>query len=135
MSEVAGDAIAYQPKNAMVFRWDFERVRVEDATTLRCTFENTRVVALHAVAGPKPWQHAAAGEASPRNAYARLLRRLLTAEDARVRVDARALPRWLQRGAMGSLSFAGRGWVRAVRSTLPRHTGVVARARKLRGRR
>jgi hypothetical protein len=127
MSEVAPDAIALQPKHAMVFRWDFERVRVEDESSLRCDFEGTRVVALHAVAGPKSWQRAAAGEATTRNAYVRLLRRLLVGSDAAVRVPASDVPVWLRPGFAGRLSLA-------VRSVLPRNTGLVARARQLVGR-
>ncbi len=134
MSEVAPDAIALQPKHAMVFRWDLERVRVDDERALRCVWEGTRVTALHAVAGPKPWERAASGEATPRNAYARLLRRLLVGSDVAVRVSASDVPGWLRPGLAGRLSFAGRGLVRGARSRLPRDTGLVARARRLRGR-
>lgn len=134
MSEVAPDAIALQPKHAMVFRWDLERVHVADESLLQCEFEGTRVMALHAVAGPKPWQRAASGEATPRNAYVRLLRRLLVGSNTAVRVPASDLPVWLRPGFAGRLSLEGRGLVRGVRSRLPRNTGLVARARRLLGR-
>lgn len=124
MGEVPRDAVAFQPQNAMVFRWDFEQVRVADERKLRCEFEGTRVVALHAVAGPKPWQRAAGAEATPRNAYVRLLRRLLVHDDAAVRVPSHDLPSWLRPGIGGRLSLAARGW-------LPKNTGLVARTRRL----
>jgi hypothetical protein len=131
MSEFPADAIAFQPANAMAFRWDFERVHVEDERTLGCEFKGTSVVALHAVAGPKPWQSRASGEATPRNAYVRLLRRLLTGDDATVRVPPDHLPRWLRRGRVAAWTFVARGCARSLRSRLPRGTGVIARARKL----
>ncbi len=132
MSEIPAEAVAYQGRRAMVFRWDFERVRVEDAATLRCSFEGERATALHAVAGPKPWQPAAASEASSRNAYVRLLRRLLIAEDAAVRVPASELAAWLRPGVSGRLRLESRAWLRSARKLLPRNTGLLARARKMR---
>jgi hypothetical protein len=134
MSEIPAEAVAYQDRRAMVFRWDFEKVRVEDAATLKCSFDGARVVALHAVAGPKPWQPGAAGEASSRNAYVRLLRRLLVADDAAVKVPADELPAWLRRGFAGRLRLESRAWLLRARSLLPRNTGLVARARKIRSR-
>ena len=134
MSEIPAEAIAYQDARAMVFRWDFERVRVEDAAALRCSFDGARVVALHAVAGPKPWQPGAAGEASSHNAYVRLLRQLLVAKDAAVKIPANELVAWLRPGVSGRLRLESRGWWRSARSLLPRNTGLVARARKIRSR-
>lgn len=131
MSEVPRDALALQASNREVFRWDFERVRVHDAAALVCEFDGTRVAVLHAVAGPKPWQRAAGGEATPRNAYVRLLRRLLVGDDVAVRVPPSSVPSWLRRGLAGRAALAGRGLVRDVRGRLPRDTGLVARARRL----
>ncbi len=134
MSEVALERVAYQAKDRMVFRWDFEKVRVTDDSRLACDFEGTRVAALHAVAGPKPWQHAAAFEATPRNAYVRLLRRLLVGDDVAVRIASDDVPSWLRAGTMGSVSFGVRGLARDVRALLPHNTGVVAAARRALGR-
>jgi hypothetical protein len=131
MSEFPAGALAPQAKNREVFRWDFERVRVRDAASLHCEFEGTRVAVLHAIAGPKPWQRGAWHEATRRNAYMRLFRRLLTGDDVAVRVPPGELPPWLRRGVVGRLSFEGLGAMRAARARLPRNTGVIARARKL----
>ncbi len=127
MSEVPHEQIAFVAKNRMVFRWDFERVQVRDDATLRCEFEGTRVAALHAVAGPKPWQAAAAYQVTRRNAYVRLLRRLLVENDAAVRVAPSDVAAWLRPGIAGRFSLA-------VQGMLPRNTGALARARKLLGR-
>lgn len=134
MSEVPPGAVAFQPKDAMVFRWSFEDVRVQDERALRCTFKGTRVAALHAVAGPKPWQNAARREASPRNAYVRMLRRVLVGNDVAVRLPWDATPCWLRRGVVGKLSLEVHGAARSVRAFLPRHTGLVSRARRIMGR-
>ena len=79
---------------------------------------------MHAVAGPKPWQAAAAYQVTRRNAYVRLLRRLLVENDAAVRVAPSDVAAWLRPGMAGRLSLA-------VNSMLPRNTGALARARKL----
>ncbi len=134
MSEFPADAVALQRAHREVFRWDFEKVRVLDETQLLCEFDGTRVAALHAVAGPKPWQHGARAEATRRNAYMRLLRRLLTGDDVAVRVRNADVPSWLRRSAAGELEFAALTAWRALRTRLPRNTGVVARARKFTGR-
>lgn len=131
MTNVPRDKIALQKKNREVFRWDFERVRVIDERMLVCEFEGTRVAVLHAVAGPKPWQRAAWKETTRRNAYMRLLRRLLTGDDVAVRGAASDVPAWLRPGFTGRVSFEGLGAVRAVRARLPRDTGMVARARAI----
>jgi len=124
MSEVPHEQIAFVAQNRMVFRWDFERVRVLDDASLHCEFEGTRVAALHAVAGPKPWQAAAAYQATRRNAYIRLLRRLLVGSDATVHVSPSDVAAWLRPGVSGRLSLE-------VHGMLPRNTGLLAHARKL----
>ncbi len=130
MSEVPADALDFQPKDRQVFRWSFEDVRVDDERTLRCSMEGTRVAALHAIGRTKPWQRVAWREAGRRNAYVRLLRRLLTGDDVAVRVPSGDVPSWLRPGVAGRVCFEGLGALRAARSRLPRNTGVVARARK-----
>jgi len=134
MSEIPSERIAFLAQDRMVFRWDFERVRVLDETTLRCEFAGTRTTALHAVAGPKPWQQAARGEASSRNAYVRLLRRVLVGGNVPVRVPASDVPLWLRPGVRARLWLGVRGVAVAARSRLPRSTGLVTRARRLAGR-
>ncbi len=87
MSEFPLDAVAFQPVEEHVFRWDFPRVELVDAKTLSCRHAGHEPTILHACAVPKSWESAGVR----RNIYLHLLRRLLTAPDVELRVPAELL--------------------------------------------
>ena len=87
MSEFPLDAVAFQPVEEQVFRWDFPRVELVDAKTLSCRHDGHEPTILHACVVPKPWESAGVR----RNIYLHLLRRLLTAPDVELRVPAELL--------------------------------------------
>lgn len=94
MSEYPADALHMLPEREQVFRWDFPKVRIEDAQTLRCSHRGVQPRLLHGCMVPKPWQT----RGVRRNAYVTLLRRLLTADDVTVKVPEEQLPLWARRG-------------------------------------
>lgn len=80
----------------------FAGLRLVDARTLHCAYaDGARPFALHHV-GRKPWL-----AATPSNLYARLLPRLLLAEDVPLRLRTRDLPLRFRPGPSG---WAGRRW-------------------------
>jgi hypothetical protein len=103
MSEFPLDAVAFQPVEEQVFRWDFPRVELVDAKTLSCRHDGHEPTILHACVVPKPWESAGVR----RNIYLHLLRRLLTAPDVELRVPAELLESWLRPGPWGELACYG----------------------------
>ena len=80
----------------------FEGLRLVDAGSLRCAYEDgTEPLVVHHFSA-KPWL-----EATPDGVYTRLLRRLLLGPDLAIRVPERDLPRHLRAGFLGD---AVRSW-------------------------
>jgi hypothetical protein len=70
-------------------------VRVLDPSSLRCLrADGQPVEVLHHTGSPKPWQDGAYLRVR-RNAYVRLLPRVLLGDDVALRLGTRDLPRWL----------------------------------------
>jgi hypothetical protein len=109
MSEVAAGAVELLPDTAAVFPPDMERVEVIDAEGLECAIDGHPVTLLHYSWVPKPWQPNAwrRMRRPGRDAYARILPRVLFADDAPFVLDRRDVPAWLQAGAVGAAARRG----------------------------
>jgi hypothetical protein len=99
--------------------WRNTRVRVLEESTLACEFDGHRTKLLHADGSSKPWQ--------PRvwwrirhDAYVRLLRRLLFANDAAVPLSRRDVPIWLRPGLVGTACLSGLDHINGMTSFLLR---------------
>jgi hypothetical protein len=96
MTVYPSTALAIQPREEQVFRWDFRNhVELKDSATLRCRSRSHDAVVLHACLAPKPWQRSGFRH----NVYTRLLRRLLHGPDVAITVPPEMLPIWLREGA------------------------------------
>jgi hypothetical protein len=106
MSEIPSEAMALQPKEEEVFRWDLRRVSVVEPATLSCRYLGHRVTLLHNNGGGKLWDRAAWRRVTRENAYLRLLRRLLTGTDIAIRIPEQTLPLWLRAPAAARAATA-----------------------------
>ena len=88
-------------------------IRVVDVQRLRCQHGDVPTVLLHDWLHPKPWFPDARGRflldknGSYYDAYEELMARLLTSDDAPVRVPSRDVPVWLRTGRMARLARRG----------------------------
>jgi hypothetical protein len=110
------------------------RVRVVDERRLACRIGERSPYLLHYWGGPKPWQPNAWVRVR-RDAYVRLIPRLLYGADAPVPVAPHELPRWLRPGRLDRLQLFVLGAVNAfLRAFLDRLShdsrNRVARLRK-----
>jgi hypothetical protein len=128
MSEVDPDAVLELPVAESAAGTTLERVRVLDPRTLACVVDDLRPYLLHAWGEPKPW-HGRAWMRVTRNAYVRLMPRVLLAPDVPVPVSSSELPLWLRPTRAGRASLAVLSAVnRATRAVLSRGPhGVKAR--------
>ena len=108
MSEVPEEATDVLPEGVVVFPPDLERIAVLDLARLTCELDGGPVSMLHYSWVPKPWQPRAWRRMRQplRDAYARLLPRVLFGDDVPIRLDRKAVPAWLRGGVSGA---AGRG--------------------------
>lgn len=134
MSEVDADAVVELPQEEGPSPELLHDVRVVDERTLECELRGHRPYLLHYWGGPKPWARDAWIRVS-RDAYVRLLPRVLLEPDVPVRLEPSELPLWLRRTPAGRGSLAAVGAVnRGARSVLAR-VPTGARRRLARGAR
>ena len=100
MSEVPAGALRVLDEEAALFD-TLRGVRVLDEATLACRRNGAGISILHYSLGPKPW-HGRGWLRVRRDAYVRLLQRLLFAADVPLRLDPREVPIWLRPGAGGA---------------------------------
>ena len=105
MSEVDSDAVVELPQAEGPSPELMHDVRVLDERTLRCELNGHLPYLLHYWGGPKPWQPRAWMRVT-RDAYVRLLPRVLLAPDAPVRMRRDELPLWLRPGPAGRVTLA-----------------------------
>ena len=92
--------------------WRNTRVRVLEESTLTCEFDGHRTKLLHADGSRKPWQSRVWWRIR-HDAYVRLLRRLLFANDVAVSVSRRDVPiclgpaSWVRRVSAASITSTG----------------------------
>ena len=105
MSEVQAEAVVELPEEEGPSPELLHEVRIVDERTLACELRGHRPYLLHYWGGPKPWAPNAWLRVS-RDAYVRLMKRVLFAHDAPVPMDPRELPLWLRPGPVGSAILA-----------------------------
>lgn len=132
MSEVPPESLYTRPQVVAPL---LHEVVVRDETTLTCTRGGEAVALLHYTGTPKPWQREGWMRVQ-RDAYVRLLPRLLLRPDVVLRIRPRELPLWLRDGEFGALPLSAlsalNASVRAVVRRTPRR--VYARLRDFRNR-
>jgi hypothetical protein len=140
MSEVPREALAILP-DAESPVWRLTRVRVVDERALACRFDGHVPKLLHADGSRKPWQTRMWWRVR-NDAYVRLLRRLLFADDALVSVDESEVPIWLRPTRRGRSCLRSLNTINAVtsfvfRGRVTRYIAkhVKAARRELRARR
>jgi hypothetical protein len=99
MSEVPREHVVGLPEEEAPSSEVLPKVRVVDGERLECRLRAHFPYVLHYWGVPKPWERNAWVRVR-RNAYVRLMPRLLHAADAPVPVDPGELPRWLRRGPL-----------------------------------
>jgi hypothetical protein len=105
MSEVDAEAVVELPQEEGPSPELLHDVRVLDERTLECELRGHRPYLLHYWGGPKPWMRNAFIRAS-RDAYVRLMPRLLLEPDVPVRLEPAELPLWLRRTPAGRGTLA-----------------------------
>jgi hypothetical protein len=100
MSEVEPGAVVELPDVEGPSPELLHDVRIVDERTLACELRGHRPYLLHYWGGPKPWESNAWLRVS-RDAYVRLMRRVLFASDAPVPMDPGELPLWLRPSRRG----------------------------------
>jgi hypothetical protein len=112
MSEVDGDAVVGLPEAEGPSADLLGEVRVEDERALACTLRGHRTYLMHYWGGPKPWQRQAWMRVQ-RDAFMRLMPRILFEHDVAIRLHPRELPVWARRGAAASAALTGLGAMNA----------------------
>ena len=97
MSEVPRDAVVGLPEEEGPSAGLLSRVRVDANDALRCRLDGHEPYLLHYWGGPKPWERSAWIRVE-RNAYVRLMPRVLYGSAAPIPVEPHELPRWLRPG-------------------------------------
>jgi hypothetical protein len=98
MSEVDADDVLELPELEGPSPTWLDRVRIEDAQSLRCTIDGHSPYLLHYWGTPKPWQRRSWLRVE-RDAYVELVPRVLFAADCPVRVDPHEVPPWMRQGS------------------------------------
>jgi hypothetical protein len=105
MTEVPLERVAGLPEEEAPSSEVLPRVKVVDEQRLACRLGAHSPYVLHYWGAPKPWERSSWLRVR-RNAYVRLMPRLLYPVGVPVRVDPSELPRWLRRGGLGRVQLA-----------------------------
>jgi hypothetical protein len=101
LSEFSPEDVEILPTGSVRYSPDqMAQVHISDITTLACLSDGDPVNILHSIGAPKAWQRAARLSVR-RTAFLRLLRRVLLADDVRIRLEDTDLPPWLRNGPYG----------------------------------
>jgi hypothetical protein len=122
-SEIPADAIEIAPDPGEAYVDDHLRVRV-DLSTLACTLDGDPVTLLHHGHAPSPKVWLPGGWLRLRlDAYVRLLRRLLFADDVPLRLEPEEVPLWVRPSRAGRLCArsldAAHGGLRSLIRAMP----------------
>jgi hypothetical protein len=104
MSEVPAGAVVIQPAGGQAFFWNLRATRVVDRSTLACESGGRRVTVLHFNGVPKPWEPASWRRVR-RDAYSRLLPRVLFADDVPIRLEPASFPIWMRADPSSAVSL------------------------------
>ncbi len=102
MSELDEADLTFLPDGEMVFPSALRRVVIDEGT-LDARLEGRPVRLLHYAFLAKPWLPSAWSQLRPRDAYLRVLPRLLLGEDVRLRLTPDLVPAWLRLGMRAGL--------------------------------
>jgi hypothetical protein len=134
MSEVPAEAIHLLPRDeAPTHPRDRVVVTVQDERRLICTCRGTRTTLLHAAGNPKPWQ-VRRSAVTHVDCFARLLPRVLFADDVVLRASKRDVPLGCRPGWMAWLLATAERWVIALGKRLPRRIRRIGKALLTRAR-
>jgi hypothetical protein len=132
MSEVDADAVLELPQEEGPSPELLHDVTIVDELTLECELRGHRPYLLHYWGGPKPWARNAWLRAS-RDAYVRLMPRVLLGPDVAVRLDPSEVPLWLRATPPGRAALALLSAVNRTSRLLLRHAPKGARRRMASG--
>ena len=120
MSEIPAEAVQLLPRDeAPTHPRDRVVVTVQDERRLICSCRGTRTTFLHAAGNPKPWEMRRS--ALTRNdCFARLLPRVLFADDVALRASKRDVPLGYRPGWIPRLLSAAEGLAYAAKSSVGR---------------
>jgi hypothetical protein len=137
MSEIAREDVAVLDERESPYPDALYEVEIVDEATLACAYDGHRVTILHEWQSPKPWQPRA-WTRPRRDAYVRLLPRVLFADDLPIQLSPADFPLILRPTRAGRVSLAllspvHRTISRVIRAAPPPlRTRLLALARKLR---
>lgn len=106
MSEVPADRLHVLPKTQAPAFGDLKRTRVADAGSLASTMNGRATALLHNAGPVKPWDPSKWYRLQ-RNAYLKVLPRVLFADDVPIRIRPEDVPPWLRGGAGARAQRAG----------------------------
>jgi hypothetical protein len=124
MSEVPAGVLAAYRTAEMAHTRTLREAEVLDEARLEVRHQGQRARVVHYSWGPKPWTTADLRRVAP-NAYVRLFRRVVFADDVDLRLPERAVPLWLRP------SLAGRGTLRGIVAARRVRSGMGAVVKRL----
>ena len=120
MSEIPAEAIEILPYDEAPTSYSARHsMRVHDVDRLTCSQAGLPSIFVHASGTPKPWQFDGWRRQLWHDGYARLLPRVLFADDVTIRLRPADLPLWARPGRLAHLGTRGLDLAHAVSSPLP----------------
>ena len=120
MSEVPAEAIAEGDQAETLLFDSVNDGTIEDEQTLRLTLNGVPIRFIHYGLSPKAWQRQGWRRIREDDTYARLLPRVLFAEDVPIRLDGDGVPLWIRPGRLGRLALVTIGGAHTVGSMVKR---------------
>jgi hypothetical protein len=139
MSEVPAEAVAEGDQAETLLFDSVNDGTIEDARTLRLTLRGVPIRFIHYGLSPKAWQRQGWRRIREDDTYARLLPRVLFADDVALRLEPAGAPPWIRPGLVGRLALVGIGGAHTVvdmikrRDVAPIKRQVLALRRRLAG--
>jgi hypothetical protein len=114
MSEIPAAAIAEGNQAETLLFDSVNDGTIEDENALRLTLNGVPIRFIHYGLSPKAWQRRGWRRIREDDAYARLLPRVLFAEDVPMRLEGTRVPLWIRPGAVGRLALVTIGGANTV---------------------
>lgn len=105
MSEYPPGSVHELPSRENALRNQLPKVEIVDEANMTCRMDGDPVRILHCSGSPKPWTWTSLRGRRPFSCYILLLRRVLSRDDAPIRVPRWLLPPWLWGGWVGDRSI------------------------------
>ena len=129
MSEVPADAIAEGDQAETLLFDSVNDGTIEDEKTLRLSLNGVPIRFIHYGLSPKAWQRQGWRRIREDDTYARLLPRVLFADDVAVRLRGTRVPLWIRPGPIGRLALVTIGGANTVGSMVKRRDVVPIKRR------